>query len=602
MMLNGITIDGKGSRDLDDAIWVTPTEKGGYVVSIIISNVTATVKKGSTTDQQAMRNKASVYSGSKGCIKPMLPAKLSEDQLSLLQHQMRKVMVFDISLNSELEATSISLDETEFVNHFQLTHSQITDILRDSEHALHEQMQWLSLLSDRLLRKRRQSGSTLIYDLEAGWEITEEGLLRELPMENRNIGYLIVQELMILANTSLAEFMVNHNIPCLYRNHKAKKAAPSAGQISKDLQGAIELNNRDLIQQTANRAALVMEKATIDNYVQGHYGLGTPAYGWFTSPIRRLPDLVNQRMLIAHLNQTAFPYTDDELKSIAQDYNAHTQAEAERKSEYMRQKAWREGARHLKKQNFSSLDDNEFHRVVCVCNESKEPVPDLLQNELCQRLENDSLPEKTLAQILLDGANGFSSQMRQRIIIALRERAFFAPVVLHILNQQQVVSSFECDVESLGQKHRLYFTASAQGTISGVHYRSREITSTKKKEAEQLATLDIIQQLLNVKVDLGETLPPEEALLPESKPPSVSLLSNNYKGVLQEWCQKLEYPMPRYTTTKTGLSHEPDFRTEVLVVVDDQEQTISVSGASSRKESERQAAKNCCERYGLIDK
>ena len=600
-MLNGITIDGEGSRDLDDAVWVKPTGKDGYVVSIIISNVAANVKKGSMADQLAMRNKASVYSGSKGCIKPMLPAKLSDDKLSLLYQRVRKVMVFDISLDSGLDATSIALSEAEFVNHFQLTHTQITDILQDSEHVLHEQMQWLSLLGDRLLRKRRQSGSTLIYDLEAGWEITEEGVLRELPVENRNIGYLIVQELMILANTTLAEYMVSHNIPCLYRNHKAKKAAPLAGQISRDLQDAIELNNKDLIQQTANRAALIMEKATIDNYVQGHYGLAVPAYGWFTSPIRRLPDLINQRMLLAHLNQTEFPYSDDELASIAVDFNDHTQAEAEKKSEYMRQKAWREGALHLKNQNFSSLDDNEFHRVVCVSNESKEPVPDLLQNELCHRLESDSLPEKTLAQILLDGANGFSVHMRQRIIVALKQRPFIAPVLLHILRQQQVASSLESDVKSTGQKHQLYFTASAQAIISGVHYQSCDITSSKKKEAEQLAMLDIIQQLVGVKIDLGESLPPEEALLPEPEAPSISLQSKNYKGVLQEWCQKHQYPMPKYTTTKTGCAHEPDFRTEVLVTAGDQEQIVSVSGASSRKESERQAAETYCERYGLIE-
>ena len=600
-MLNGITIDGKGSRDLDDAVWVKPTEKDGYVASIIISNVAANVKKGSIADQQVMRNKASVYCGSKGCIKPMLPAKLSEDKLSLLYHRTRKVMVFNISLDSRLDATSISLNETEFVNHFQLTHTQITDILQDSEHVLHEQVQWLSLLSDRLLRKRRQSGSTLIYDLEAGWEITEEGLLRELPVENRNIGYLIVQELMILANTTLAEFMVRHNIPCLFRNHKAKKAAPLAGQISKDLQDAIELNNEDLIQQTANRAALIMEKATIDSYVQGHYGLAAPAYGWFTSPVRRLPDLINQRMLLAHLNQTVFPYSDDELASIAGDFNDHTQAEAEKKSEYLRQKAWREGVLHLKQQNFSSLDDNEFHRVVCVSNQSKQPVAESLQSELCHRLERDSLPEKTLAQILLDGANGFSVCMRQRIIIALKQRPFIAPVVLHILGQQQSTSSFESDVKSTGQKHQLYFTASAQAIISGVHYQSRDITSSKKKEAEQLAMLDIIQQLLGVKIDLGEPLPTEEALLPEPEAPSISLQSKNYKGVLQEWCQKHQYPMPKYTTTKTGCPHEPDFGTEVLVTVGDQEQMVSVSGASSKKESERQAAEAYCERYGLIN-
>jgi exoribonuclease II len=59
-----------------------------------------------------------------------------------------------------------------------------------------------------------------------------------------------------------------------------------------------------------------------------HQGMGLAQYAWCTSPLRRAVDLVNQRQLIALLNQQEAPYPadGDELKVIIRDFDQTYQA------------------------------------------------------------------------------------------------------------------------------------------------------------------------------------------------------------------------------------------------------------------------------------
>jgi exoribonuclease II len=54
-----------------------------------------------------------------------------------------------------------------------------------------------------------------------------------------------------------------------------------------------------------------------------HQGLGVAQYTWCTSPLRRAVDLVNQRQLMALLNQQEAPYPrdGDALKTIIRDFD-----------------------------------------------------------------------------------------------------------------------------------------------------------------------------------------------------------------------------------------------------------------------------------------
>ena len=77
----GITIDGKTSKDLDDAIWIEPYQSGAIVL-IHISDVTALIPEKSQLEHKALRQIETCYLASS--TNPLFPNELSENKLSLL--------------------------------------------------------------------------------------------------------------------------------------------------------------------------------------------------------------------------------------------------------------------------------------------------------------------------------------------------------------------------------------------------------------------------------------------------------------------------------------------------------------------------------------
>jgi ribonuclease R len=74
--VQGVTIDGPVSRDLDDAIWIEPTPTGA-ILSIYIADVAELVTPGSILDEGAIARTQTQYF--KVGNAPMLPRALSED-------------------------------------------------------------------------------------------------------------------------------------------------------------------------------------------------------------------------------------------------------------------------------------------------------------------------------------------------------------------------------------------------------------------------------------------------------------------------------------------------------------------------------------------
>jgi exoribonuclease II len=64
-------------------------------------------------------------------------------------------------------------------------------------------------------------------------------------------------------------------------------------------------------------------KVFMTSSAEPHQGLGVAQYAWCTSPLRRAVDLINQRQLIAMLNETEAPYNaaDGKLNVIIRNFD-----------------------------------------------------------------------------------------------------------------------------------------------------------------------------------------------------------------------------------------------------------------------------------------
>lgn len=221
-MLRGITIDDVTTWDMDDAIWVEITENGGWHIVVMVADVAEVVPKHSELDRLAMSRVETKYYANGNS--PMLPRRLADEKLSLRPGEPKYVLVVDIILGMNLSILETRLSRTGRTSEARLAFSDIPRILSDREHTQHALIKLASQLANGLLTQRRNRGALAFYDLGRGLVTNEEGSIRQLKRREDTIGYIIIQELMILANMAVAEYAVKNDIPILFRNHTARSA------------------------------------------------------------------------------------------------------------------------------------------------------------------------------------------------------------------------------------------------------------------------------------------------------------------------------------------------------------------------------------------
>jgi ribonuclease R len=131
--------------------------------------------------------------------------------------------------------------------------------------------------------------------------------------------YQIVEELMLLANETVARFLVEHDAPTVFRDHappdeaKLDRFAALAAELGVpfEIEDALEPKKLSTLlkkisahpqKQVLHMLLLrAMKQAVYDVVNIGHFGLASSAYLHFTSPIRRYPDLLVHRAVRAVL-------------------------------------------------------------------------------------------------------------------------------------------------------------------------------------------------------------------------------------------------------------------------------------------------------------
>ena len=166
-----------------------------------------------------------------------------------------------------------------------------------------------------LLERRRHARGSIDFDLpEPQILLDVEGVMTGIVVEPRNHAHRMIEEFMLLANEAVAEHLESREAPCMYRVHDApdprKLAQLSSfvagfglelhatgdtlepGEIQRMLERVEGRPEYRVISQVALRS---LKRARYSPENTGHFGLASEAYGHFTSPIRRYPDLVLHR-------------------------------------------------------------------------------------------------------------------------------------------------------------------------------------------------------------------------------------------------------------------------------------------------------------------
>ncbi len=309
-----ITIDGETARDFDDAVYVE-RNKSGYILWVAIADVSHYVTDGSELDRGARSRGTSVYFPERAF--HMLPRALSENLCSLKPNEPRLSMVAKMQYDRQGQRLSTELFEAVIESQRRATYNQIqaewdeNGKNPDWEYAPHFELY-------QEIRKKRSERGSIDFDLpEAEMKVEPTGEVISIKQRARLDAHRLIEEFMIAANEAVTEWMMDLGWPFVYRVHeepamqsllKFQELAAHAG-IQFSLEGDATNSPKimaDVVrrleghpaQDMLNMALLRSMKQAVYSAVHSmHFGLASPGYTHFTSPIRRYPDLVVHRLL-----------------------------------------------------------------------------------------------------------------------------------------------------------------------------------------------------------------------------------------------------------------------------------------------------------------
>ena len=320
-----ITIDPVTARDFDDAVSARAGANGTIEVEVHIADVGHYVRSGSVIDVEARRRSTSVYLP--GLCVPMLPERLSNELCSLREGVDRLCFSVRFRVDRDGRLRGIEANKSVIHSRRRCTYEEVFEWLEkpriewpDATAPFADSLGLLADAADRLSRARHQRGS-LDFDMaEPQILLDPEGRVAAIEPSARNRAHRLVEELMVAANMAVARLLLDADQPCLHRVHdepdpaKIETLAEVVGELGYRLEGDADNLQPSALQGLLERIAgrpeehlismLVlrsMARAVYTSDPRGHYALATNAYLHFTSPIRRYPDLVTHRMLLALL-------------------------------------------------------------------------------------------------------------------------------------------------------------------------------------------------------------------------------------------------------------------------------------------------------------
>ena len=334
------TIDPVDAKDFDDALSIQKLDNGNWEIGVHIADVSHYVRPTTQLDKEAYFRATSVYLVDR--VIPMLPEKLSNGVCSLRPNEDKLCFsaVFEMNDNAEVKKTWFGKTIIHSIQRFAYEDAQ--EVIEKQEGPLKDDILTMDRLAKLLRKERFKHGAIAFEKVEVRFKLDEKGKPLGVYLKESKDANKLIEEFMLLANRSVAEFVgKKHHIvsegkkkkgkeeetvrvekkPFVYRVHDSpvsdklenfsnfaarwgyklklgndKEIASSLNGLMKELHGKKEQN---VLEQLAIRT---MSKAIYTTENIGHYGLAFDYYTHFTSPIRRYPDVLVHRLLEFYLD------------------------------------------------------------------------------------------------------------------------------------------------------------------------------------------------------------------------------------------------------------------------------------------------------------
>jgi VacB/RNase II family 3'-5' exoribonuclease len=339
-MLLWSSIDNYDSMDLDQIEFAARGPNGEIQVKIAIADVDTYVQKQSQTDLHASHNGTSVYTGIETF--PMLPDKLSKGITSLLPGQDHMAIVIEYTVLLDGDVRPGDIYRALVSNKAKLIYEEIGNWLEGVEDipqsvrglpGLEEQIQLQSEAAQNLKKYRMAKGALDLETIEAN-AVVEQGLVKDLVVQKKNMARSIIEEFMVAANGTMVDYLGKAGIPMIQRVVRTPKywseivitsatygetlpAEPDSKALSEFLNRQKEADPESFPDLSLTIVKLIGpgEYMTLEpgEPPYGHFGLAVTDYTHGTAPNRRYVDLIIQRLIKSVLDNVHTPYTPQDL-------------------------------------------------------------------------------------------------------------------------------------------------------------------------------------------------------------------------------------------------------------------------------------------------
>lgn len=319
--LETFTIDSYHAKDLDDAISLT-REKDNFILYVSIADVSFYVRPGMQLFEEALTKTTSIYPAN--TVSPMLPTILSNNACSLNPNEDKYALTLKVILDSMGNTKDFEIFPSIIRSNLKMSYEKVDNLLLGKDKPLEYLPHYKTLinmyhLANLLQNKRLEKGMLGLEGIDINFDIDDLGNPLSINERFKGPASMMIENFMLLANQTVADFAYYLDIPFVYRNHegpdfsKRKNLERDLNKVDKRIKHIPNLDDPAKMQQffltvtkgKSEEEIKMLSEIFIKNFQRayysdqniGHYGLVMPRYATFTSPIRRGSDLLNHLFL-----------------------------------------------------------------------------------------------------------------------------------------------------------------------------------------------------------------------------------------------------------------------------------------------------------------
>ena len=291
--VTAFSIDDESTTEVDDALSLTDLGNGMKRVGIHIAAPSLAIKPGDKMEKNIMERLSTVYFP--GGKITMLPENwIAAFSLDAGAYRPAVSIYFDVDGEFNVGEPTCKIEAVNIAENLRIQTIEPhfnaetgLDEAGEMMFAHHQDLIWFHQFAVALQKARGKYEPDRAPQYDYSIELDEEGKVSVVRRERGSPIDMLVSEMMILANSTWAQMLHDNDLSGLFRVQPA---------------GKVRMSTKS----------------------EPHIGMGVQHYGWFTSPLRRAADYINQKQLLSLIDDTAeplFQQSDAELFAALRDFD-----------------------------------------------------------------------------------------------------------------------------------------------------------------------------------------------------------------------------------------------------------------------------------------